>query len=209
MQPLNLSTSSATDISTWKEIYMKTKNINILDSYALVASTVQVPIKFSFIGRLSASPGFHYVKIAHRLKDTRDIATDNGQELYERTFFNQEKIETDSTVYFSGEKSLNDGKSFTRLGSFYIRFDMVGNIGQKPKFLERISYLDFLQVSKVPFYELSLQYISGMNMLLNCNINLSDEIGVSFTRLSKNNTLSGNWMPESKFWFGLNYRANF
>ena len=205
----DLSTSSATDISTWNEIYMKTKNINILDSYALVASTVQVPIKFSFIGRLSASPGFHYVKIAHRLKDARDVATDNGQELYERTFFNQEKIETDSTVYFSGEKSLNDGKSFTRLGSFYIRFDMVGNIGQKPKFLERISYLDFLQVSKVPFYELSLQYISGMNMLLNCNINLSDEIGVSLTTLSKNNTLSGNWMPESKFWFGLNYRANF
>ena len=123
--------------------------------------------------------------------------------------FNQEKIETDSTVYFGGEESLNDGKSFTRLGSFYIRFDMVGNIGQKPKFLERISYLDFLQVSKVPFYELSLQYISGMNMLLNCNINLSDEIGVSLTTLSKNNTLSGNWMPESKFWFGLNYRANF
>ena len=205
----DLSTSSATDISTWNEIYMKTKNINILDSYALVASTVQVPIKFSFIGRLSASPGFHYVKIAHRLKDTRDAAIESSQELYERTFFNQEKIETDSTVYFVGEESLNDGKSFTRLGSFYIRFDMVGNIGQKPKFLERISYLDFLQVSKVPFYELSLQYISGMNMLLNCNINLSDEIGVSFTSLSKNNTLSGNWMPESKFWFGLNYRANF
>ena len=175
----------------------------------MVASTVQVPIKFSFIGRLSASPGFHYVKIAHRLKDNREVAIESGQELYERTFFNQVKNETDSTVYFSGEKSLNDGKSFTRLGSFYIRFDMVGNIGQKPKFLERISYLDFLQVSKVPFYELSLQYISGMNMLLNCNINLSDEIGVSFTRLSKNNTLSGNWMPESKFWFGLNYRANF
>ena len=205
----DLSTSSATDKATWNEIYKKTKNINILDSYALVASTVQVPIKFSFIGRLSASPGFHYVKIAHRLKDTRDAAIESSQELYERTFFNQEKIETDSTVYFVGEESLNDGKSFTRLGSFYIRFDMVGNIGQKPKFLERISYLDFLQVSKVPFYELSLQYISGMNMLLNCNINLSDEIGVSLTTLSKNNTLSGNWMPESKFWFGLNYRANF
>ena len=50
------------------EIDEETENVNILDSYALVASTVQVPIKFSFIGRLSASPGFHYVKIAHRLK---------------------------------------------------------------------------------------------------------------------------------------------
>ena len=42
----DLSASSATDTSTWNEIYKKTKNINILDSYALVASTVQVPINF-------------------------------------------------------------------------------------------------------------------------------------------------------------------
>ena len=74
------------DVSAWEEIDEQTEHVNILDSYALVASTVQVPIKFSFIGRLSASPGFHYVKIAHRLKDTRQEAIDNNQELYERTF---------------------------------------------------------------------------------------------------------------------------
>ena len=192
-----------TDVQAWKDIAEKTENVNILDSYALIATTVQVPIKFSFIGRLSASPGYHYLKIAHRLKDTRKVEVDNNQDLYERTFYNV-KMGADSVFQ---QEDLE--KSYTRLNSFYIRFDLVGQIGQKPKFVERISYLDFLQVSKVPFYEFSLQFISSMNMMLNCNINLSDNIGLSFTNLSKNSALKGDWMPNSKFWVGLNYRANF
>ena len=198
-----------TDVSAWELIDDKTEHVNILDSYALVASTVQVPIKFSSIGRLSASPGFHYVKIAHRLKDTRQEAIDNNQELYERSFYGNISTIGDSLVVFD-EQEMKDGESYTRMNSFYIRFDLVGNIGQKPKFIERLSFLDILQVSKVPFYELSLQYISGMNILTNLNVNLSDEFGISLTHLSKNSTLdTGNWMPESKFWFGINYRANF
>ena len=186
----------------------KTEHVNILDSYALVASTVQVPIKFSSIGRLSASPGFHYVKIAHRLKDNRQEAIDNNQELYERSFYGD--IDTGDSLVVFDELQMKDGESFTRMNSFYIRFDLVGNIGQKPKFIERLSFLDVLQVSKVPFYEFSVQYISGMNMLTNLNVNLSDEFGLSLTKLSKNSALdTGNWMPESKFWFGINYRANF
>ena len=214
LNDLSLSTP-ATDVDTWMEIDEQTENVNILDSYALVASTVQVPIKFSFIGRLSASPGFHYVKIAHRLKDTRQEAIDKNQELYERTFYGQKSFSTalDSggveSVVFDA-MPIKDGESYTRMNSFYIRFDLVGNIGQKPKFIERLSFLDVLQVSKVPFYEFSLQYISGMNMLTNLNVNLSDEFGISLTHLSKNSTLdTGNWMPDSKFWLGLNYRANF
>ena len=214
LQGLSLDTP-LTDVSSWDEIDENTEHINILDSYALLASTVQVPIKFSFIGRLSASPGYHYIKVAHRLKDSRPEAIENKQELYERTFYGQKSFSTalDSggveSVVFDAMQ-MKDGESYTRMNSFYIRFDLVGNIGQKPKFIERISFLDFLQVSKVPFYEFSLQYISGMNMLMNCNVNLSDEFGLSLTRLSKNSTLdTGNWMPESKFWFGVNYRANF
>ena len=200
--------SPSSDDSSWEGMIDSTKNINILDSYALVASTVQVPIKFSFIGRMSASPGYHYIKVAHRLKDSRQIAIDNNQELYERAFYGQ-KLSADSLEVFA-QNQMKDGESFTRMNSFYIRFDLIGNIGQKPKFIERISFLDFLQVSKVPFYEFSLQYISGMNMLMNCNVNLSDEFGLSLMRLSKNSALeTGNWMPESKFWFGINYRANF
>ena len=188
-----------------QEILDKTENINILDSYALAATTVEVPVKLPSVGRITAAPGFHYLKIAHRLKDTRQEAIDNNQELYDRTFFNQ---------ILSGdgwsEEQLNDeGDPFTRLSSFYIRFDVIGVIGEKPKFIERLSFMDFIQVSKVPFYEYSLQFISGLNTMHRFSLNVTDDIGLSISTLSKNGNLKGNWMPDSKFWFGLNYRANF
>ena len=172
------------------------ENINILDSYALAATTVEVPVKLPSVGRITASPGFHYLKMAHRLKDTSQDTID----LYDRTFY----LEADGT-----EGDFTDKNSFTRLSSFYIRFDVVGTIGEKPKFIERLSFMDFIQLSRVPFYELSLQFISGLNMTYRFNLNITDGIGISFSGLSKNSDLTGNWMPESKFWFGLNYRANF
>ena len=170
-----------------------TTNLNILDSYALMATTVQVPIKASFIGRLSAAPGFHYMKVAHRLKAI------TGQELYERAYFDDNE----------GTELNDDKNSFTRLSSFYIRFDLLGQIGQKPNFIEKLSFLDFIQISKVPFYEFSFQYITGLNMIYTLNLNLSDDFGVSITGLKKNADLKGHWMPDSKFWVGLKYRANF
>tara|TARA_B100001758_G_scaffold29317_1_gene20678 strand:- start:387 stop:2660 length:2274 start_codon:yes stop_codon:yes gene_type:complete len=172
------------------------ENINILDSYALAATTVEIPVKLPSVGRITASPGFHYMKMAHRLKDTSQDTID----LYDRTFY----LEADGT-----EGDFTDKNSFTRLSSFYIRFDVVGTIGEKPKFIERLSFMDFIQLSRVPFYELSLQFISGLNMTYRVNLNITDGIGISFSGLSKNSDLTGNWMPESKFWFGLNYRANF
>ena len=172
------------------------ENINILDSYALAATTVEVPVKLPSVGRITASPGFHYLKMAHRLKDTSQDTID----LYDRTFY----LEADET-----EGDFTDKNSFTRLSSFYIRFDVVGTIGEKPKFIERLSFMDFIQLSRVPFYELSLQFISGLNMTYRFNLNITDGIGISFSGLSKNSDLKGNWMPDSKFWFGLNYRANF
>ena len=170
-----------------------TTNLNILDSYALMATTVQVPIKASFIGRLSAAPGFHYMKVAHRLKAI------TGQELYERAYFDDNE----------GTELNDDKNSFTRLSSFYIRFDLLGQIGQKPNFIEKLSFLDFIQISKVPFYEFSFQYITGLNMIYTLNLNLSDDFGVSITGLKKNADLKGHWMPDSKFWVGLKYRAYF
>ena len=159
-------------------------------------TTVQVPLKLPFIGRLTASPGFHYMKVAHRLKDNRKQAISSGQDMYERTFYQN----TD----------LNDeGNSFTRLNSFYIRFDLLGNIGEKPNLIEKVALFDFISLSSVPFYELSFQYISELNMITILKLNISDDIGLSFKSLSRNSNLPGNWMPESKFWFGLNYRANF
>lgn len=172
------------------------ENINILDSYALAATTVEIPVKLPSVGRITASPGFHYLKMAHRLKDTSQDTID----LYDRTFY----LEADGT-----EAGFMDVNSFTRLSSFYIRFDVVGMIGEKPKFIERLSFMDFIQLSRVPFYELSLQFISGLNMTYRVNLNITDDIGISISGLSKNSDLTGNWMPDSKFWFGLNYRANF
>ena len=200
------------DATKWKAIHDSTININILDSYALMATTVQVPIKLSFIGRLTAAPGFHYMKVAHRLKDTRKQAIGDG--LYERTYFDHKyNAVSDSSGNTVGDfvsQSLNDdGNSFTRLNSFYIRFDLLGQIGQKPNFIEKLSFLDFIQISKVPFYEFSIQYITGLNMIYTLNLNLSDDFGVSITRLNKNADLKGHWMPDSKVWVGLNYRANF
>ena len=69
--------------------------------------------------------------------------------------------------------------------------------------------MDFIKISKVPFYEFSFQTITGLNSIWSLDLNVSDEIGISFTGLSKNADLKGDWMPENKFWFGLNYRANF
>ena len=186
-----------------------TENINILDSYALAATTVEVPVRLPSVGRITAAPGFHYLKIAHRLKDSREEAVDKNQELYDRTFFNQTLVEGDSLRLWNQEPLNDEGNSFTRLSSFYIRFDIVGKIGEKPKFLERLSFMDFIQLSRVPFYEFSLQFISGLNTMYRVNLNITDDIGLSFSTLSKNSDLKGNWMPDSKFWFGLNYRANF
>ncbi len=202
LSSLDSLSSSFTDA---QEILNKTENINILDSYALAATTVEIPVKLPSVGRITASPGFHYLKIAHRLKDSRQEAIDRNQDLYDRTFYNQA---LNSGVW--SEELLNDeGDPFTRLSSFYIRFDVIGVIGEKPKFIERLSFMDFIQVSKVPFYEYSLQFISGLNTMHRFSLNVTDDIGLSITTLSKNGDLKGNWMPDSKFWFGLNYRANF
>ena len=75
-----------------------TTNINILDSYALGSSSVEVPIKLPFIGRITAAPGFHYIKVAHRLKDGRKIASKSNQDLYDRTYWNQTIIEYDLSL---------------------------------------------------------------------------------------------------------------
>ena len=202
---LNSLDSLSSSFTDAQEILNNTENINILDSYALAATTVEVPVKLPSVGRITAAPGFHYLKIAHRLKDIRQEAKDNNQELYDRTFFNQ----TLSADGWSEEQLNDEGDPFTRLSSFYIRFDVIGVIGEKPKFIERLSFMDFIQVSKVPFYEYSLQFISGLNTMHRFSLNVTDDIGLSITTLSKNGDLKGNWMPDSKFWFGLNYRANF
>ena len=206
--PQDISETSLSDISYWTNKEEKIESINILDSYALLATSVEVPVKLPSIGRLTASPGYHYLKVAHRLKDSSDEAEEDGIEMYERAFFNYTLSSDDSLVTWSSEP-LTDQDTFTRLNSFFIRFDLTGQIGQKPKFVEKISYLDFINISKVPFYELSFQYISSLNSILKVNVNISDQVGLSVTKLDRNSDLKGNWMPPNNLWWSLNYRANF
>lgn len=212
---LNSPTLLVSDSTSWSTLPDSIQSINILDSYALFGATVQVPIKVPFVGRFTATPGIHYIKIAHRLKDLRKVAISNNKELYERSFFEEEYLTnydtTGSLINESyGSKPLNENnESFTALPSFYIRFDVLGKIGEKPDLIEKFSLLDFIQISKVPFYEISFQYIAGFNTMTSLNLNFSDAIGLSLTRLSKDSKLKGSWIPDSKFWVGLNYRANF
>ena len=117
-------------------------------------------------------------------------------------------LSADDSVATWSSESLTDQDTYTRLNSFFIRFDLTGQIGQKPKLIEKISYLDFINISKVPFYELSFQYISSLNSILKVNVNVSDQLGISITNLNRNTDLKGNWMPDN-LWWSLNYRANF
>ena len=157
--PEDISETPLSDTSYWTNREENIESVNILDSYALLATSVEVPVRLPFIGRLTASPGYHYLKVAHRLKDSSDEAKKDGIEMYERAFFDHTLSSDDSLVIWSSEP-FTDQNTYTRLNSFFIKFDLTGQIGQKPKFVEKISYLDFINISKVPFYELSFQYIS-------------------------------------------------
>ena len=79
----------------------------------------------------------------------------------------------------------------------------------KIKIGDKLPFADFIKISKVPFYEFSFQYISELNRIWTLTLNMSDAFGVSITNLNKNTDLRGDWMQESKMWFGLSYRANF
>ena len=205
--PEDISETPLSDTSYWTNREENIESVNILDSYALLATSVEVPVRLPFIGRLTASPGYHYLKVAHRLKDSSDEAKKDGIKMYERAFFDHTLSSDDSLVTWSSE-SFTDQNTYTRLNSFFIKFDLTGQIGQKPKFVEKISYLDFINISKVPFYELSFQYISSLNSIIKVNLNISDQLGISITNLSRNSDLKGNWMPDN-WWWSLNYRANF
>ena len=167
--------------------------INILDMYALMATTIEVPIKVPFFAKMTTTPGLHYLKVAHRTRDE--------ESLYERNFFQSEEDE--------GISRIEKGRSFSRYISAYIRFDILGNIGQKPEFLERVKYFDFINIHDVPFYELSFQLISSLNVITTLNLNIYDNLAFTITRYNTMGEIQGNWLPDKNTWVGLKYRGNF
>ena len=165
--------------------------INILDMYALMATTVEVPLQLPFFAKMTATPGLHYLKVAHRSR---------GEEgLYDRTF------------YQSGSKviDIDEGRSFSRYWGLFFRFDILGNIGQKPELLERVKYFDFINISDVPFYEISFQLISSLNTVTTLNLNIYDNLAFTITRYNTTGDIQGGWLPDKNTWFGLKYRGNF
>ena len=165
--------------------------LNILDMYALMATTVAVPIQLPFFAKMTATPGLHYLKVAHRTRGEKG--------LYERNFFLSDTNVVD----------IDEGRSFSRYTSFYIRFDILGNIGEKPEFLERVKYFDFININNVPFYELSFQLISSLNVITTLNLNIYDNLAFTITSYSTTGEIQGDWLADKNIWVGFKYRGNF
>ena len=189
------------DISDFKKygiVDSLNKFVNILDMYALMATTFELPIAIPYVAKVNASPGISYIKVAHRSVKI----TDDKKSYYERNFFEyDEKTKT--------YKKYEDGKSSTRNFGVYARFDFLGEIGQKPDFIERSSFFNFVRISKVPFFEYSFQWISSLNTLSIITINVNDNVSFSVTNYSTASSLKADWLPKKNTWFGFRYTGEF
>ncbi len=174
------------------------KYINMIDMYALMATTFELPIVIPYVAKVNASPGISYIKIAHRsLK-----VDDDKKTYYERNFYDYNEETKKYNRY-------EDGKSSTRNFGVYARFDFLGEIGQKPDFIERVSFFNFVRISRVPFFEYSFQWISSLNTLSSLTININDNIGFSITNYSTTPSLKGDWLPKKNIWLGFRYTGEF
>lgn len=189
------------DISDFKKygiVDSVNKYVNILDMYALMATTFELPIAIPYVAKVNASPGISYMKIAHRsLK-----VDDDKKSYYERNFYEYD----DETKKY---KRYEDGKSSTRNFGVYARFDFLGEIGQKPDFIERVSFFNFVRISRVPFFEYSFQWISSLNTLSTLTINVNDNVSFSVTNYSTASSLKGDWLPKKNIWLGFRYTGEF
>ena len=189
------------DISDFKKygiVDSVNKYVNILDMYALMATTFELPIAIPYVAKVNASPGISYMKIAHRsLK-----VDDDKKSYYERNFYEYD----DETKKY---KRYEDGKSSTRNFGVYARFDFLGEIGQKPDFIERVSFFNFVRISRVPFFEYSFQWISSLNTLSTLTINVNDNVSFSVTNYNTASSLKGDWLPKKNIWLGFRYTGEF
>jgi hypothetical protein len=189
------------DISDFKKhgiVDSVNKYVNILDMYALMATTFELPIAIPYVAKVNASPGISYIKIAHR-----SLKVDDDDKIYyKRNFYGYDE---ETKKY----KKYVDGKSSTRNFGVYARFDFLGEIGQKPDFIERISFFNFVRISKVPFFEYSFQWISSLNTLSTLTINVNDNVSFSVTNYSTASSLKGDWLPKKNIWLGFRYTGEF
>ena len=81
----------------------------------------------------------------------------------------------------------------------------------KAPFLQDVEFLDFININKVPLFEVSLQHITKLNTITSVAANINDNVSFSMTTYSgsKGGTVQGGWLPDSGVWFGVRYRSDF
>ena len=112
------------------------QHVNIIDMYALFATTFEAPVKIPSISKVTFTPGLHYIKVAHRTKD-------KDNKLYNRTFYDYDYESKSYMQYGDGEMSS------TKEFGLYGRVDLMTEIGVIPSFIQKNKYLNFININKV------------------------------------------------------------
>ena len=174
------------------------QHVNIIDMYALFATTFEAPVKIPSISKVTFTPGLHYIKVAHRTKD-------KDNKLYNRTFYDYDYESKSYMQYGDGEMSS------TKEFGLYGRVDLMTEIGVMPSFIQKNKYLNFININKVPLLEVSFQHITKLNTINSVVLNINDNVSFSMTTYSgdEDGTVQGGWLPNKNIWLGIRYRSDF
>ena len=172
--------------------------VNIIDMYALFATTFEAPVKIPSISKVTFTPGLHYIKVAHRTKD-------KDNKLYNRTFYDYDYESKSYMKYGDGEMSS------TKEFGLYGRVDLMTEIGVIPSFIQKNKYLNFININKVPLLEVSFQHITKLNTINSVVFNINDNVSFSIANYSgeEDGTVQGGWLPNKNMWLGIRYRSDF
>ena len=196
--PRSSTIASDTTFFTKNDITPEDEFVNIIDMYALFAATFEAPVKIPAISRVTFTPGLHYMKVAHRTKDKDD-------KLFNRTFYGYDYNNKSYLRYGDGENSS------TKEFGLYGRIDLMTDVGKIPSFLQNVEFLNFININKVPLFEVSLQHITKLNTITSVAANINDNVSFSITTYSGSDggTVKGGWLPDSGVWVGVRYRSDF
>ena len=174
------------------------QHVNIIDMYALFATTFEAPVKIPSISKVTFTPGLHYIKVAHRTKD-------KDNKLYNRTFYDYDYESKSYMKYEDGEMSS------TKEFGLYGRVDLMTEIGVIPSFIQKNKYLNFININKVPLLEVSFQHITKLNTINSVVFNINDNVSFSMATYSgeEDGTVQGGWLPNKNMWLGIRYRSDF
>ena len=167
--------------------------VNIIDMYGLFAASFDAPIRLPKISKVTLSPGLHYLKVAHRTWQ------ENAETLLNRTFYIDNN---DNQQNFMNETD------YSKYLGLYTRVDLISELGKRPAFLDNYEFLEFIQIDKAPFFELSFQFISDLSLIRTFTMNLKDELSLSLTHYKANDSIKGSWTPKSHFFLGFKYTSN-